>query len=227
MATYRFKDFKLDVEVPSSAPSFFSELIQNGGWERYECEIIHKAVKARHRVLEGGAGLGVTSALIGKQASFAIAFEANPTLAKVAAKNQGINHSRTKIVNAAIGTSDSYANFNFMPDWWDSKISKSKTSKTSRVKVLDAKKIIDKYNINALILDVEGEEENIIPSIDLSKIDLAIIELHGHIDKKKVIKLLDDSGLKRKNDMAKSDHSVVWMERPKNRFAKIRQVIKI
>ena len=227
VAVYRFNDFDIEVDVPTTAPPFFAEHIENNSWERYECEIIQMAVKSWHRVLEGGAGLGVTSALIGRRAEFSISFEANPTLHKAAKKNQALNRSKTKVVNAALGSSDSSANFLLTEDWWTSKLVGEKIAKSKNVKVVDAQKIIDKYDINALVLDVEGAEEIILPHIDLSKIFLLIVELHGNTDKKRLLSLIENSGLKRKNSLSKIDHSVVWYERPTDFRFKLKSFLNL
>lgn len=208
---YHLKKYELAIEVPESAPPFFKTLIENGEWEQYECEIIQKAIRG-HRVLEGGAGMGVTTILIDRQAEYIISFEANPEVAAVAKRNQKRNKSSAKVVNAALGTKDGSVYFNFSPDVWDSRIINRKNT-SKKVKVVDAQRVIDENKINALVLDVEGEEEKILDNIDLSPIKLMIIELHSHIDQESVTKKLAQAGFVRRNYQAKSDHSVVWVER--------------
>lgn len=217
MTKHNFQEYDLQIKVPGEAPSFIGELVDNGGWEAYECEIISSAINKSHRVLEGGAGIGVTSAIIGRKAGFAISLEANPILAKTAKYNQKINNSKTQIINAALGIKDGAAEFNFRPDWWDSRIVKRKSAHTQNVRVLGAQKLINNYDINTLILDVEGEEEKILPHIDLDRLELLIIELHSHIDKKRLINKIESRGFIQKNAMDKTDHSVVWFEKPKKR----------
>jgi FkbM family methyltransferase len=209
---YLLQKYGLKIDVPKNAPDFIPYLVHEGKWEDEECQIILKSIKG-HRVLEGGAGLGVTSALLGKRAEFVISFEANPEMAKAAQKNQKQNNSLTKIVNAALGAKEGEAYFDFSDELWDSKIAKSKGKNRKKVKIVDAQRIIDEYKINALVLDVEGEEEAIMDKINLSPIKVLIIELHENVNKTKIIKKVQDAGFKIKSRHDKVNHSILWADK--------------
>jgi FkbM family methyltransferase len=216
---YKLKTYGLDIDLPKAAPAFFKDIIEDGSWEQYECQIIQKAVKG-HRVLEGGSGIGVTTILLDKRAEFVISFEANPVMADAARKNQALNGSSAKIIDGAIGVGSGVVKFDVKPDLWDSKLS-SKNSSGKKVKLFDTADIIRENRINALVLDVEGEEEKILKSIDLSPIKLIIVELHSHVDKESILERLQEAGFVRKNQKSKADHSVVWAERKSSIFTKI------
>lgn len=209
----KLEKYGLAVNIPKSAPPFIAQMVKSGEWEAEECQIILQAINKKHRVLEGGSLLGVTTVLLDRQASFVISYEANPAMAELAQKNQKQNRSSAKIINAALSSQDGQAIFELSDNIWDSKVTDAKSQHSKKVKRVDARRIVKENNINALVLDVEGEEEKILMTLDLSPIDVILVELHEHINKARVIRKIKRSGFKIKNRDDKTTHSIVWAER--------------
>lgn len=147
--------------TPPNTEEFILEKIFNGTYERHQLDLVKRYVKPHHRVLEGGAGLGVVTREIAKRAQFVVSCEANPSLAYHAKRNAPdawvIWAQLTKNVHTgeAFGVQDA-----------------------PHIAVHPPDNLVSGYDLNALVLDIEGAEVEVLNEIDLDPIELIIAELH-------------------------------------------------
>jgi FkbM family methyltransferase len=208
---YLVNGYEFDLEVPAFIPQESKDQLSKNNYEVFETKLILEAIKPNHRVLEGGTGLGITALLIGKLANFLITFEPLTELAEAAKNNLQKNGNQAQVVTAALSTKTGVSKFKRADDLWGSHLSNE--GQFENIETVDAQEIIHKNNINALVLDVEGEEEKILAETDLTPIETIIAELHPHIDQQGVLAGLHRNGFMVKDKLELNDHMVLRAER--------------
>lgn len=145
----------------------------------YESMFATALCRLGDRALVAGSGLGSISALlVGKLGiDNVISFEPNETTRELSKKYIRANFEPIKIYDAAL--SDTASPGLITDNGEFSKV--TKTEWRPNIWIHNTQYILSSFNINALILDVEGEERYIIPSIDLSKLRVIVVEVHGDI----------------------------------------------
>ena len=159
-------------------------LLAQESYEEKETRAALKVVKRGDRVVELGAGMGYMSSIVAKNCDPAEvhAFEANPALIPCIKRV----HSENGISNATVqhallgeeeGAADFYVRQNFVES---SMLPAPKETVVSRhtVPVLPARQTIADLSPDVLICDIEGAELSVLPLLDLSKLRVAIVELH-------------------------------------------------
>jgi FkbM family methyltransferase len=138
-------------------------------------------------VLVAGNGMGSVSVLLaarfGREA--VVAYEANPQLV---AMTQGwicFPDGCLDVEHAALGAADGTAQLRIAQRWAESSIypewapHQSYTDLAIEVPMVDTNRVIRDRGINALCLDVEGSEHEIIPSLDFAPLRWIAMEIHG------------------------------------------------
>jgi FkbM family methyltransferase len=182
----QFSIYDLEIEVPQQLLAPGIELGLKRGWyERDEVEIARSRLVAGDRVLELGTGLGVTALVAARIVGPAavIGFEANPALLPVARANAARNSLAVQFHNRLLyprtllpGPSVEFA---IADEFWASGVAEAGSTGT-RVPVPTGvlEDEIGRFGANALIMDIEGLEVDIIEAADLSRIDKFIFEIH-------------------------------------------------
>lgn len=181
-----FSIYDLQIEVPQQllAPGIEKGL-SRGWYERDEVEIARSRLVAGDRVLELGAGLGVTALVAARivGAAAVVGFEANPALLPVARANAARNglpvafHNRLLYPRALLpGPSVDFA---VADEFWASAVAEAGDGGSSvpvPTGILEDE--IAAFGATTLIMDIEGLEVDIIEAADLSRIDKFIFEIH-------------------------------------------------
>lgn len=154
-------------------------------YELTELNIIDKKVQKDDIILEIGSGIGVTSIYSKKIKSCkkVFTYEANPGLIKLIDKNIKKNNINIEVFNKILtDSSEEYKEFYLSNNFYSSSLFKRDESyKVIKVKSENINEVIIKNDVNCIIMDIEGEEINLIPKINFSQIKKIIIELHPHI----------------------------------------------
>ena len=170
-------------DMPPMIPRIRKALAEDR-YEFKETQAALKIIDGSSRVVELGAGIGYMSSVVTKNCAPASyhAFEANPGLLPCIQRvHQENDITSVKVVHALLGekagTADFYIRSNFiasslLPDPAD-----SVTGKVP-VPVLPARQAIADIDPDTLICDIEGAELDVIPMLDLSRLRVAIVELH-------------------------------------------------
>lgn len=182
-----FNLFDLDLEVDDDQ---LSEPIQRGltrGWyEVDEVMLIRHAVKPGDRVIDMGAGLGVTAMvaarIVGPEAVWA--FEANPGLIPMLKRNVARNNLDLKVENAVLlprqrAETERSVRLNLGAQFWASSVvSQDQSTKVVEVPTRCIEDTIAAHRANVLVMDIEGLEVEILETANLGGIEKIIVEIH-------------------------------------------------
>ena len=185
MAVFNLFDLELEVDDEQ-----LSEPIQRGltrGWyEVDEVGLIRYAVKPGDRVIDMGAGLGVTAMvaarIVGSEAVWA--FEANPGLIPMLKRNVARNNVGLKIENAVLlprrrAEAERTLRLNLGAEFWGSSVvSQDRSAKAVDVPTQCLEDAIAAHRANVLVMDIEGLEVEILETAILTGIDKIIVEIH-------------------------------------------------
>lgn len=167
-----------------------AEVIRKGRYESSEIKLLRKILRPRDRVLELGAGVGAVSAaaaeVVGPQDVLAI--EANPGLMPVIAETHRLNGVEGVEVVNGVGVSsptDEFMTFWLREHFWASSLAplKSDDHNTKKIQVpqIDLNSIIKERAPTVLVMDIEGGELELLPSLDMSSCRHVVIELHPRV----------------------------------------------
>lgn len=174
-----------------------------GTYEISELSILQNTIEKTDRIMDIGAGLGFISIYCAKRIGSAnvFAYEANPELIEYIMENFRLNNVNPLVENIIL--SDHYKEeLLFIEEyfWSSSTVLRNLDSKEVKVPARNVNDEIYKLNVNFLIIDIEGGEQNLIPLINFrnNKIKKIIIEMHPHIigndNVTKILRLIIESG---------------------------------
>lgn len=175
-------------------------------YEASERYIVAKAFGPSDRVLEAGAGIGGVTVAIARVAHSVIAYEPLPDQAAFCDVNLIANDAREKvtIVNAVLAPGDGPVQFNRSDEVYGSYAGIGTEYPGVLEQTMrpghDIDRVVRENNINALHLDVEGGEAELLERVDLSLIDKLTMEVHprmiGFDRTDDMLKMVHDRGLR-------------------------------
>lgn len=184
------------------------QFIIKGEYERPEIECVKKKLVPTDRVVEFGSGLGLLSTycalIVGNDNVHT--FEGNEELAPVIQETYSLNKVRPSITFSLVGSEKKQVAFNVEPKdvWASSVINKSATSRVVLKNQLAANDIIASHQPSFLIIDIEGAEEELLPSLDLTNVKKLQIEFHplvyGDETMKKLMTVIERKGFVKESD---------------------------
>jgi FkbM family methyltransferase len=144
-------------------------------------------VKKDGIIIDVGSHIGLAAIYFSKKTNNIECFEPSKENFKLLKKNIEQNKLKIKLNNLAVsnknGQIDLYSGNSF-----DTISTSSKTGDHYKVNTIDAKQITKKYEeIDLLKIDCEGEEFNIIPRLELNKINNIVMEYHLKNRKKEAL----------------------------------------
>lgn len=157
-------------------------------YEKPEIYAISRIVRDNDRILELGAGIGVVSAITAKKFPFVkiLSFEANPSLVTPIKNLHQLNNiCSISVINAICTATESMGN--------ERKFYVTKSFSRSsvippllidheiNVPTVQVNKVINDFSPTILIMDIEGGEAELIPSICLGGVREIVIELHPNV----------------------------------------------
>jgi FkbM family methyltransferase len=174
--------------VPGTAygPAVLTAL-RSGNYENSERNKLGALLKAGDRVLEVGTAIGVVAMhaadIVGSRNI--LCFEADPALIEDARRNFIANNLDLHVNNAVLqnrnrfpgpGTSSTF--FLHKEFWASSLQDKPGTVGTLEVPNKCLEQVIEDFDANVLICDIEGGEIDLLSSADLSGLDRIMLEIH-------------------------------------------------
>jgi FkbM family methyltransferase len=162
------------------------EALRTGQYEANERSLAPRVFAPGDRILEVGSSIGSVSLLLASivgQENY-IGYEANPELmpdiiANAKANGMNILVHTALLRNRARGGAGDPINFYINKDFWISALEPSgNTIRTIAVPVMCLEDEIESFNANALMLDIEGGEVDLLEHADLSRIRKILMELH-------------------------------------------------
>jgi FkbM family methyltransferase len=180
-------------------------LLRKNEYEAKETYAALRVVREGDVVVELGGGIGYMSTLVAtkRKIKSVHSFEANPHLIpyiqQVHAANGLTNaHVTHAILGPRKGSVDFYVRDNLLGSSM-SVLEGEVDPPSIKVDVLNAKTVFKEIGANVLICDIEGAEVDLLPSLDLTGLRAAVVELHpqwiGPEGVNKVFKAFMDAGL--------------------------------
>lgn len=173
---------KLDVSYPTISDNIRG-YIARGKYEAEERELIFEHLSEQDIVLEVGAGMGYIScvcASILKDKDRLYAYEANPKLAEIIEQNKRLNNVEFHSRNALLGTFDGKVDFYIPEDFWGASMKPLPNARRVEIDVQHIDKAMSEIQPSFLIMDIEGGEVDVLPSMNLSSVNTICLEVHPH-----------------------------------------------
>lgn len=171
---------RLCVDHPVISP-WMRARMSKGDYEEIEADLVASTIQSGERILEVGGGMGFMAAFASLQATdvASVVYEANPGLVPVAEHTKRLNNADFDFRNAMLGASAGTAQFHVHEAFWASSAShQSDDSTTIDVAVHDVSSVLAEQDFTMLVMDIEGGEIDLIPTMDLATVTRIVIETH-------------------------------------------------
>lgn len=177
------------VRVPISPEEVSVEIwnaLKAGTYEANEARRIARAIRPGDRVLELGTGLGVITSIIASVEDVRVwSFEADPQTTRLARRVVELNcDGNVELSNGilAAGPPKMVSFFQRSDFWMSSKFAEQGPyQRVIDVTSRDIDAFIAQHRINALVMDVEGAELELLQDASLPGIERIFLELHDHL----------------------------------------------
>lgn len=134
------------------------------------------------RVLVAGAGYGGTAAMIALLGCRVLAVEANPRLVPLMNTQVRVRGQKIDLLAGALSNDDGEAPFYVSEDWPSSSLDPEWAAEPKTavmIPLYSVTRLLREHHLNAIMLDVEGAEAQILPSLPWGRINSLVVELHG------------------------------------------------
>ena len=168
---------------PHMGPAVLESLAR-GTYEGPELDFLKRYLRPGDRVLELGAGLGLTSAFCARivGSDRVDTYEANPSLRKHIEAIYELNGVQPKLHTEVLGRDAEPVEFHIEPEFWSS--STVKRSNAGRLVSVPGRRFNDVINDvqpTFVIIDIEGGEVELFKHARLDGVEKLLIELHPHV----------------------------------------------
>jgi len=159
------------------------QALKSDGYERKESDAVLRIVRPTDTVIELGGGIGYMSTLMAVKCGAAVhAFEGNPGLIpyirRVHAENDA---ARAQVHHALIGAEAGHAQFYVRKNILASSMAENSAMPHQEVAEVEVRAATDVFATLAptvLVCDIEGAEAHVIPSLPMTGLRAAVVELH-------------------------------------------------
>lgn len=145
---------------PSWAVPAIRDALIGGFYEQPELRILRRVIGPEDRVLEVGAGAGVTSSAMADIVGGAIvSFEANPAMADVARATVSLNgHDPAIVRTGVLGDHEGEVDFHVADEFWASGLGPVPGATAIKVQVQRFDETVSSLRPTVLVVDIEGGE---------------------------------------------------------------------
>lgn len=160
--------------------------LKSGRYEANEARRIPRAIRPGDRVLELGAGLGVITSIIAAIEDVRVwSFEADPETARLAKRVIDLNCEENVVLANGILAAGAPRRMSFYQrsDFWMSSgfAEQGPYEQVIEITSGDIDVFIKQHRINALVMDVEGAELDLLQHAQLPGVERIFLELHDHL----------------------------------------------
>lgn len=176
---------------PAMLRAFFKD-----NYELDERTMVPAILEPGDRVLEIGSAIGflgmLSSDIVG--AGNVTMVEANPELIEAARRNLELNSVSPTLLHGAVvpNANTKSISFHVHEDFWSSSLDqKEGTRQMIEVEALPLPVLLDRYEPNVLIMDIEGGEYDLLTQVELKGVTKLCVEVHArYIGDEKVSELI-------------------------------------
>lgn len=190
--------------VPEIITPPIAQRIRNNRYEAGECKALAELLQQGDRVLELGAGVGLTSTIAALHPGIesVLAVEANPGLIPLINETYRLNAvQNVTLLNGIVAAEGAApAAFYLRRDFWASSMEPDSRPYDQAVQVTPRriKDLMTRQNPTVISCDIEGAELGLFDDVDLSGVRLMIVEFHpkvyGQENVDAMISMLRDKG---------------------------------
>lgn len=160
--------------------------IRSGRYEYQERHLLSRLLRPTDRVLDIGAGIGLTSILCAQEVGCenVLSYEANTDLKPLIHLNFALNSLAITHIPKAMSTTDEPISMYFADDHWNSSVNDQSAKYAGEWRVVEADSIIrilDGFRPTLLLVDVEGFEVDLLAATRLDGVRGILIDMHPHI----------------------------------------------
>jgi hypothetical protein len=156
-----------NIKLPPKTEQLIKDRLAEDEYEVHPSYLVEKYVQNNHRVLEGGAGLGIVTNVIARTGAFVLAVEGHPEMYRCARDN--VPYANAMVMHRTLTFKGVH-----IPHTGDAFGVEPIRLKNEA----NPNDLISEFDLNALVLDVEGEEANILLNVALPPLTLIIVEMH-------------------------------------------------
>lgn len=171
---------KLKVDNPSITEKIKNNIYKEF-YEAYERSILEQTLETNDVVLDVGGGLGYIAAVCARRVQRVEVIEANPSLIPIIEETLRINGVSAQVHNGVLAENDGVTNFYVAPHFWASSITPISDALTTQVPTIACRTFMNRLRPSYLVMDIEGGEIALIPSLPLESIQKICIEIHPSI----------------------------------------------
>lgn len=156
--------------------------LYKGGHEDAECRILSTIIEPSDKIVEIGAGFGMTGILCAKIAGEknVMCFEANDELKPLIEKNAALNHVKLHVQYAPVTVDGGMCEFYRTATLIGSGTAKTNaTVQTYQKQSVALRDVLEQYKPNTLVMDVEGSESDLLQQ-PLPGVCKILVEIHPH-----------------------------------------------
>jgi FkbM family methyltransferase len=194
-----------------TVPRFVRSALLKGTYEGPERELTSRLLQPGDRVLEIGTGIGLVSSLCARICGpgNVLSYEANPLLERVIRGNYALNGLTPNLRMRAITVDGQPVTF-YRSDNIVSSSTMDRGNDAERITVESDRfeDVIAEHRPDAVIMDVEGAETDLLTHSRLAGIKHIVVEIHPHITGEKpvsdMLSYLEGHGFERKSQQHKT-----------------------
>lgn len=154
-----------------------------GDYEQADMQLIDECIETGDRVMECGAGAGVTGSLAAKRSGNAVVLvEPNSHMYARIKTTFAANHQQLILVEGAVvpdsTTADHIELGVYDEYWWSSALAPAQADRQCRVRALRFSALLAEYQPTVLLLDIEGGEIGLFPAELPDCLRLIMVEIH-------------------------------------------------
>ena len=169
------------VAIDPGWPRAIVGTLYDGRYEQYEAEVLRATLRPGDRYLEVGAAIGVTTTIACQivGAANVTAVEADPALARTAARTAALNGHTPRVINAVLtnhGESD--RRFYVREDFWGSSLSPSPGAREIVVPGRPFMRELEELRATYLAVDIEGGEAELLAPALPPSVRAVCLEVH-------------------------------------------------
>ncbi|MEO0388553.1 MAG: FkbM family methyltransferase [Pseudomonadota bacterium] len=173
--------------MPHVMPEPIARRIRGGVYEAPEVDALRALLRPGDRVLDLGAGFGMTSTFAALQPGVeaVTAVEANPEIIGYLRRVYRLNAVSAEVLHGVLVSKDAGedALFYMRPMVWGASLFEEGgwSRRQLTVPTLDLAATVSALRPTVLSCDIEGSEGDVLMNIDLSTLRAIVVELHPHI----------------------------------------------
>jgi FkbM family methyltransferase len=165
-------------------PKHVSQMLVRGDYEMPERRAVSQLLRKGDRVLEIGSCVGLVALTAAKivGAENVLAFEPNPSAARIARENFALNALPVELVNAAVGASAGTLDLRISPDSWLGASGRRQfDGRTVATPMRSVADVVGTFKPSVLVIDTEGMEDELLPACPLLGVRALVVEVHPDV----------------------------------------------